>query len=94
VKFEDVIVVALIAWLKVAVMTGAVTETFVAPPAGVTAVTIGAVGAAAVVKAQESFAASATPAESVAPVVIVAVYCVLYVRFTEGVNVAIEPVAA
>jgi hypothetical protein len=58
--------------------------------AGVTAVTVGAGGggAAAVVKDQLSFALSAEPCELCAPVVMVAVYCVLYASALLGVNVA------
>jgi hypothetical protein len=74
VKVEELIVAALIAWLKVAV-TVVLTATLLAPLAGVTVVTVGA-GAATVVNDQLKFAARAVPAEAVAPVVMVAVYCV------------------
>jgi hypothetical protein len=47
VKVDEVIVLAFIAALKVADSTG-VTETFVAPSAGDTLVTVGGVGAAVV----------------------------------------------
>jgi hypothetical protein len=75
VNVEVVIVVEFIASLKVAV-TGEVIATPVEPDAGVTAVTVGGV-AATVVNVHESLAASAVPAESVTPVVMVAVYCML-----------------
>jgi hypothetical protein len=55
--------------------------------AGTVDVTVGA-GAAAVVKLQLKFAASAVPAELIAMVVIVALYMVLYARFATGLNVA------
>jgi energy-converting hydrogenase Eha subunit B len=93
VKVDEVIVAGFIAWLKVAVMAEAI-ATPVAPLAGVTDVTVGGTGAAAVVNVHASFDASAVPDESVAPVVIVAVYCVLYARFADGVNVATDPLAA
>jgi hypothetical protein len=93
VNVAAVIVDALIAWLKVAVMTGVATGTFAAAFAGVTAVTVGGAGAAAVVKVHKVFAASATSLALVTPVVMVAVYGVPYARFADGVNVAIEPAA-
>jgi hypothetical protein len=71
------IVDAVIAWLKVAVIVVFVATSAV-PFAGVVVVTLGGGnGAAAVVNDQLSFAARAVPAESVAPVVMVAVYTVL-----------------
>jgi hypothetical protein len=92
VKVALVSVVAFIASLKVAV-SAAVIDTPVAPLSGVTAVTVGAGGggAAAVVNDQLSFALSAVPPVLCAPVVIVAVYCVLYASALLGVNVATLP---
>ena len=56
--------------------------------AGIVAVTLGMVP---VVNVQTKFAASALPAGSVAPVVIVPVYVVLASRLAAGVNVAVAP---
>ena len=55
--------------------------------------TVGGVvsGAAPVVKLQEKFAASALPAASFAAVEMVAVYCVLAARLTEGTSIAVLP---
>jgi hypothetical protein len=75
VNAEAVIVDGSIASLKVAVRAEVI-ATPVEFDVGVTAVTVGGV-AATVVNVQESFAASAVPAESVTPVVTVTVYCVL-----------------
>jgi len=74
VNVEAVIVEAVIASLKVAVRS-AVIATPVAPDVGETVVTVG--GSEAVVNVHESLEASAVPAESATPVVMVAVYCVL-----------------
>ena len=60
---------------------------------GMVEITVGGVvsGAAAVVKVQMKLFASASPARSVVPVVIVAVYTVLDAKLAAGVNVATEP---
>lgn len=72
------------------------TEEFVATPiaafAGDVVDTVGGVlsALAPVVKLQVKLAASALPARSRAPVVIVAVYCVLAARLDEGTNIALS----
>jgi hypothetical protein len=65
----------------------------VAALAGDVADTVGGVvsGAAPVVKFQVKLAASALPAASFAAVVMVAVYCVLAARLTEGTSIAVSP---
>jgi hypothetical protein len=75
VKVVAVIVVASIAWLKVAVGVVLI-ATPVLAFVGVTAV-INSGGAVAVVNVQVSLAANAIPAEDVTPVVTSAVYVVL-----------------
>jgi hypothetical protein len=89
VKVSGVIVAAFIASLKVAeifVLVG----TPVAPLAGLVEVTVGML---AVVKVQTKLLASALPAGSLAPVVIVPVNPVLGARLLAGVNVAVVPEA-
>jgi hypothetical protein len=71
--------------------TEAFTDTPVAASVGEVELTVGGVESAVapVVKLQVLFAAKALPAASCAPVVIVAVYCVLGERAALGVNVAV-----
>jgi len=86
---SGVIVAAFIASLKVAeilVLVG----TPVAPFAGLVEVTVGML---AVVKVQTKLLASALPAGSLAPVVIVPVNLMLGARLLAGVNVAVVPEA-
>jgi hypothetical protein len=73
--------------------TEELSATPVAALAGEVADTIGGVvsGAAPVVKFQVKLAASALPAASFAAVVMVAVYCVLAARLTEGTSIAVSP---
>ena len=61
--------------------------------AGTVALTVGAVvsGATPVVKLQTKSAASALPARSLAPGLILAVYTVLGARFAAGAKVAVTP---
>jgi hypothetical protein len=68
--------------------TSVFTGTRLAPLAGTVDTTV---GAGAVVNVHTKFAASAAPAESLTPVVIVAVNNVLLARTAVGVNVAVEP---
>jgi hypothetical protein len=82
-----VMVAAFMASLKVAVIV-VLTATAVAPFAGTVETTV---GGGAVVNVQTKLAASAAPAGSFAPVVIVAVNRVLLARTVVGVNVAVEP---
>ena len=91
-KFPVVSVPLSIASEKVAV-TVVPTATPVAPARGVTELTVGGVvsGGAVVVKVHVAADASPLPARSCAPVVIVAVYCVLPARDALGVNVAVLP---
>jgi hypothetical protein len=79
---------AVTVWLKVALGV-TLTATPVAPEAGEVELTVGAGGAATVVKLQE-YGAMVCPVEFVAPVT-VAVYCVLYASDEEGVKVAVVP---
>jgi hypothetical protein len=64
------------------------TGTAEAPLAGTVETTV---GGAAVVSVHTKLAVSAAPAGSFAPVVIVAVYKVLFARAAAGVNVAVVP---
>jgi hypothetical protein len=74
--------------LNVTVMFGAVVETPPAPFGGFVEITVGAVSSA-VVNAQLTFAASATPCVSFTPVVTVAVMLVELGILLVGVNSAI-----
>src|SRR5271154_1322374 len=87
VKVVPVMVAGFMASLKVAEI-GVLTVTAVARFAGTVETTD---GGGAVVNVHTKFAPKPTPAESRAPVVIVAVYIVLVARSTSGVNVAVEP---
>jgi hypothetical protein len=69
--------------------TTVLTATAVAPFTGTVEITV---AAGAVVNVQTTLAANGAPAESFAPVVIVAVYEVLVARTAVGVNVAVVPV--
>src|SRR5438477_29264 len=91
-KLAVLIVKGSIASLKVALMVRLI-ATAVAPAAGTVALTSGRVvsGVTAVVKLQLKSAASALPARSLAPVVIVAVYAVTGARTLAGVKVAVTP---
>src|SRR5438309_1408082 len=91
-KLAVLIVKGSIASLKVALMVGLI-ATAEATLAGTVALTVGGVvsGVAPVVKLQLKFAASALPARSLAPVVIVAVYAVRGARALAGVKVAVTP---
>ena len=80
-------VAGFIATLKVAVRAWLM-GTPVAPFAGVVEITAGKVGAGTVLKLHTKLLASALPARSVAPVVIVAVSTVLSGSRAVGVNVA------
>ena len=82
-----VMVAGFIASVNVA-ETSVFTGTRLAPLAGTVDTTV---GAGAVVNVHTKFAASAAPAESLTPVVIVAVNNVLLARTAVGVNVAVEP---
>src|SRR4029077_16851975 len=64
------------------------TATAVAPFTGTVETTV---GGAAVVRVHTKLTASAAPAAFFAPVVIAAVYKVLFARATAGVNVALTP---
>jgi len=87
VKVVPVMVAAFMGTLNVA-ETRVLTATAVAPFAGTVDVTV---GGGAVVNVHTKLVASATPAGSFAPVVIVAVNNVLLARTVAGVNVAVEP---
>ena len=93
VKVTVVIVKGSIASLKVAV-TALLMVTPVAALAGTVELTVGAVvsGVAPVVKVHTLLTASALPAKSLDPVVIVAVYVVLAARLLAGVKTAVTPV--
>jgi hypothetical protein len=65
-----------------------VTATAMAPFTGTVEMTV---GAAAVVNVRTTLATSGAPVGSLAPVVIVAVYKVLFRRAADGVNVAVVP---
>ena len=81
------IVAGFMALLNVAEMV-VLTATAVAPLTGIMETTV---GGAAVVKLHAKSAASALPAGSLAPVLIVAVYGLLLERTVVGVNVAVFP---
>ena len=87
-----VMVVGSIAVLKVA-FTVELAGTLIAALAGFVTVIVGAVAFAVnpVVKLQTKFAAMGVPKRFCAAVVIVAVYCVLAVKFAAGVNTAVLP---
>src|SRR6266571_899578 len=91
-KLAVLMVKGSIASLKVALMAWLI-ATAVAPLAGTVTLTVGGVvsGVAAVVKLQPKSAASALPARSLAPVVIVAVNVVRGARALAGVKVAVTP---
>src|SRR5437016_5515888 len=91
-KLAVLIVKGSIASLKVAVMVWLI-ATAVAAAAGTVALTGGRVvsGVTPVVKLQLKSVASALPARSLAPVVIVAVYAVRGARALAGVKVAVTP---
>src|SRR5881396_2268799 len=91
-KLAVLIVNGSIGSLKVALMVWLI-GTAVAPLAGTVELTDGAVVSrvAPVVKLQLKPVASALPARSLAPVVIVAVYAVSGARSLPGVNVAVKP---
>jgi hypothetical protein len=88
VNVATVIVAGFMASLNVA-ETAVLTATPVAPLAGIVEITV---AGGAVVNVETKLAARGAPAESFAPVVIVAVYEVLAVRTAVGVNVAVVPV--
>src|ERR1700722_10401263 len=88
VNVAAVIVAGFMASLNVAEIA-VLTATAVAALTGIMETTV---GGAAVVKVHTKLAASAVPAGSIAPVVIVAVYRVLVERTAVGVNVAVVPV--
>jgi hypothetical protein len=81
-----------IASLKVALMVWLI-GTVVAPLAGTVTLTVGVIvsGVAPVVKLQPKSVASALPARSLTPVVILAVYVVRGARELAGVKVAVTP---
>ena len=81
------IVTGFIARLNIAEI-GVFTDAVRAPLIGTAEITV---GGAAVVKVQTKLAASAAPVESVAPVVIVAIYKVPAARVAVGVKVAEVP---
>jgi len=87
VKVVPVMVAGFMASLNVAEM-GVLTATRVARFAGTVETTE---GGGAVVNVHTKLAARAAPAESCAPVVMVAVYVVLAARSTSGVKVAVKP---
>src|SRR5438046_2842694 len=91
-KLAVVTVKGSIASLNVALMVWLI-ATSVAPLAGTVKLTVGGVvsGVAPVVKLQLKFAASALPAKSLAPVVIVAVNVARGARALAGVKVAVTP---
>ena len=90
VNVAEVIVAGFMASLKVAEIAAS-TATAEGPLAGTVETTV---GGAAVVKVHAKLAASAAPAVSFAPVVIVAVYKVPVARSAVGVNVAVVPAYA
>jgi hypothetical protein len=87
VNVAALIVAGFMASLNVAETT-VLTGTATVPFAGTVLTTL---AGAAVVKVHTKFAASAVPAGSLAPVVIVAVYRVLVESTAVGVNVAVVP---
>ena len=87
VKVAALMVAGFIAALNVAEI-GVLTATAPAKFAGIVETTV---GGEAVVKVHTKLAARPTPAESFAPVVIVALNKVLFARTTVGVKVAVEP---
>src|SRR5437016_2831584 len=91
-KLAVLIVKGSIASLKMALMVWLI-ATAVSAPAGTVVFTGGGVvsGVAPVVKLQLKSVASALPARSLAPVVIVAVYAVRGARTLAGVKVAVTP---
>ena len=91
VKVAVVIVKGFIALLKVAAMFPPIATPVAAFAGTVVELTVGAVvsGVVPVVKLQTKAVASALPARSLAPVVIVAVYKVLTARVLDGVKVAV-----
>ena len=82
------IVAGFMASLKLA-ETAVLTATAVAPLEGTVETTV---AGGAVVNVHTKLGAIGAPAESFAPVVIVAVYKVLVVRAVDGVNVVVVPV--